>query len=577
MAQRSRVDCELADAKGPELVGPPLSLRNMLDQAVKLHGGKDALVSMHQYAPIGQPIHDDQQTTRLPLRLTFSELHHHAASFAVALYDHGIRPGQPIVVFLGNCAEFAIALWAAARLGVPFVPLDPRMLARRSEIEHCLRLIKPTVVLADAGFIETLQAILSTDSSYLKIVTSVNKSLTTGWLPFPSLLTEKDPVEKASTLAIIDESSIDIDDDLAFVVFTSGTSGLPKACPHSNRTLWAGSTGARWLRNIQPGYKLLQHMSMSHLYQNVYSLAFWIAGGTVIFPSSSFDPKESLRAIKAEECTHAFATPTIIQALISDPDFHPDRVKTLRHVSLGGTVISPETLRLCLDTTGHGLGVSVAVPGFGMSEGAPILGWPLSRKPAVEDGFASVGQPIPGARVKICKPGSQQCVPYDALGELHIGGPAIINGYLSSDTSAFYDDDGFHWLVTGDQARMNRSGSVFIMGRYKDIINRAGEMIAPSNIEACVSRLFPYTTPQVVGIPDGLDGEVPALIVSVPEGLKPDTQHIKEAVVGSLGLEYAPEVIVGLKELGLQNFPTTTSGKVKKDDLRTHLMRHIEA
>ena len=333
MAQRSPVDCELADAKSPELVGPPLSLRNMLDQAVKLHAGKDALVSMHQYAPIGQPIHDDQQNTRPPLRLTFSELHHHAASFAVALYDHGIRPGQPIVVFLGNCVEFAIALLAAARLGVPFVPLDPRMLARRFEVEHCLRLIKPTVVLADAGFIETLQAILSTDASYLKIATSINEFLTTSWLPFPSLLKEKDPVEKASTLAIIDETSLDIDHNLAFVIFTSGTSGLPKGCPHSNRTLWAGSTGARWLRNIQPGYKLLQHMSMSHLYQNVYSLAFWMVGATVVFPSSSFDSKESLRTIEAEECTHTFATPTIIQALISHHNFLLDRVKALRHVS----------------------------------------------------------------------------------------------------------------------------------------------------------------------------------------------------------------------------------------------------
>ena len=62
----------------------------------------------------------------------------------------------------------------------------------------------------------------------------------------------------------------------------------------------------------------------------------------------------------------------------------------------------------------------------------------------------------------------------------------------------------------------------------------------------------------------------------MPEGLKPDTQHIKAAVVDSLGLEYAPEVTVSLKELGLQNFPTTTSGKIKKGDLRTHLLRHIE-
>ncbi|KAL8867637.1 MAG: hypothetical protein Q9174_005528, partial [Haloplaca sp. 1 TL-2023] len=539
---RSQPDCELADAKGPELIVQLLSLRKMLDEVTKLHSERDAVVSMHQ----------DGATGISPIRYTFGELHRHAAAFAVALYDHGIRPGQPIVAFIYNCAEFATALWAAARLSVPFVPLDPRMLVNKVETEHCLRIIRPAVILSDCGFTAALQEILNADSLHtpMRIATRCDEAMATNWIPLPGLLEEKDPVTTASTLASIDNSPDDLDGDVAFVVFTSGTSALPKACPHSSRGLWAGSVRTRWLRDIQPGDRLLQHMPNSHVFGYTDMLGFWTAGGTVILPSRSFDAKETLKAIAAEHCTHITAVPTIVQALVSHPDFSSGNLRTLRHVTLGGTGISPEVIRLCQDTTGHGLGAIAAVPLYGMSEGPSILGCASSTTMVFEDDLASVGQPLLGARAKICKPGSQECLAYDEVGELHIGGATIINGYMQSDNGAFYHDDGYHWLVTGDQARMNRSGAVFILGRYKDA--------------------------QVVGIPDDIAGEVPAAVLSIPDGLRPDTQRIRAAVIQSLGPEYAPDTIITLRDVGLEAFPATTSGKIKKNELRDYLIQHLE-
>ncbi|KAL8959689.1 MAG: hypothetical protein Q9183_005594, partial [Haloplaca sp. 2 TL-2023] len=357
----------------------------------------------------------------------------------------------------------------------------------------------------------------------------------------------------------------DLDGDIAFVVFTSGTSALPKACPHSNRGLWAGSVRKHWLRDSQPGDKLLQHMPNSHVFGYTDMLGFWTAGGTVVLPSRSFDAEQTLRTIAAEGCTHITAVPTIVQALASHADLSSASLRTLRHVTLGGTGISPEVLRLCQDTAGHGLGASAAVSLYGMSEGPTILGWASSTATVFEDNLASVGKPILGSRVKICKPGSQECLAYDEVGELHIGGPTIIDGYIQSDNGAFYRDDGWRWLVTGDQARMNKSGAVFILGRYKDSINRAGLKLAPLKIETCISRVFPSLTAQVVGTPDDIAGEVPAAILSVPEGLRPDIQCIRAAIVENLGIEFAPDSIVTLKDLGLQAFPTTTSGQSPAD------------
>ena len=179
---------------------------------------------------------------------------------------------------------------------------------------------------------------------------------------------------------------------------------------------------------------------------------------------------------------------------MSHREFSSGRTKSLLQISLGSTTISTELIRICEDTTGSGLGVANATLAYGMSEGSPTLGWHHSKKPMVEDGIVAVGQPIPGARARICKFGSHDCVPYNEVGELHVGGAAIISGYISSEDSSFYDSNACHWLATGDQARMNESGAGFILGRYKDIIIRAGENLAPFKIESCISKMFPSIT-----------------------------------------------------------------------------------
>ena len=413
MAQVPTADRLLADAKGPELIGPPLSLRAMLDQAVSLYPEREAMVSMRQSSIVRISSNSPEEDLRPPLRYTFSRLRHEATCLAVALYSHGVRPGQPMVAFLYNCAEYAIALWAAARLNVPFVPLDPRGVANQSEVEHCLRVIKPAVLLADAQLIDVLQRNLSTDfsRSTLRIVTSAAGSSAMEWLSLSQMLHEKDPTQTASTLAMIEETSVNTDNDIVLVVFTSGTSALPKACPHTSRTLWVGSNAWRWARGILPDHKLLQHLPASHIFGISKMLAFWAAGASVVIPSNSFDARESLNTLEAEQCTHTAAVPTIIKALTTHPEFSSGRAKSLLDITLGGTLILPDIIRVCQDTTGSGLGVAHAFPGYGMSEGIPTLLWHHSTRPIVEDGCVSVGQPVPGTRVRNCKLWSHDFVP----------------------------------------------------------------------------------------------------------------------------------------------------------------------
>lgn len=153
---------------------------------------------------------------------------------------------------------------------------------------------------------------------------------------------------------------------------------------------------------------------------------------------------------------------------------------------MGSTVISPEIYAAASHKSR--LGAKYVLNGFGMSEGIPALGTVLSEDVKINAGCLSVGKPTPGTSIRICKPGTRQVLSKGEVGELHFGGDILIAEYLSGDCSVFYADDQGHWLATGDQARMDTDGAIYVLGRYKDIIIRGGENLSPALIEASLNK-----------------------------------------------------------------------------------------
>lgn len=171
---------------------------------------------------------------------------------------------------------------------------------------------------------------------------------------------------------------------------------------------------------------------------------------------------------------------------MSHPAFAPHRTRSLRSVFLGGTVISPDIVAAVIDKAR--LGADRAMVGFGMSEGIPTLGTTMDQAFGTEDGCLGYNKMMPGTKVKICAPECRNPLPRGEIGELHVGGELLIQGYLTGDNSAFYDDLQAHWLATGDQAKMDSEGRVYVLGRYKDIIIRGGENLSPALIETSLNK-----------------------------------------------------------------------------------------
>ncbi|KAL8636906.1 MAG: hypothetical protein Q9228_005761, partial [Teloschistes exilis] len=155
---------------------------------------------------------------------------------------------------------------------------------------------------------------------------------------------------------------------------------------------------------------------------------------------------------------------------------------------LSGTIILPEIVEACLDI----LKAPKSSVVYGMTEGNGIVGSNIQRAPFVKNSVPSIvpcGTAMPGGRLKVCMPGTRTALNRNEVGELDMGGLQAVSGYLDRESTDFYTDGGVNWIVTGDQAKIDDNGMLYILGRYKDIIIRGGTNLSPAIIERCLDSL----------------------------------------------------------------------------------------
>ena len=484
-------DANLALLRGDVVPGQPQHLYALFSQAAHQYSDKPALVSLYQSNDLLPSVTNfDHAESRHELRWTYGQLFSGANCLAASLYSQGVRAGDSIAVFLGNSAESALLLWAAARLRARFVPLDSRSLSRSKEVEHYLRVLEPRIIVVrDESSARILDSNLPTQTHAAVKITVCRGDSTPpvkGWQIFEDLVVSSR--ESLLQLLCAEQHTSDLDNDIGLVVFTSGTTGLPKACPHTYRNIWYESGAKTYFAKSRSSDVFLHHLPISHVFGVLNLITVWRVGATIVLPSERFDVKSSVKALEKENITHMAAVPTICQAMVQHLTDQPIQFKPLELIALGGTMISPALLETCRNP--GNLSAKFASVGFGLSEGLSMLSWIIGDTISVDRNYASVGRIAPAGLAKICRPESRQILRRNEIGELHIGGPMIINGYLNTHSDLFYrDEEGLNWFVTGDQAKIDDSGAAYILGRYKDIIIRAGENISPNTIELCLGEL----------------------------------------------------------------------------------------
>ena len=476
---------------------------------------------------------------------TYADLDRRVDAMAVYLDSIGIRRGDRIGVLAHNGVEYFDIQFACARTGAICVLLNWRLTV--TELEYILNDSSPKLLVHDASFSEAateLQQRCSIDS-LLSIDGGADDS----------------PYEQA--IAAFDGQSVDplalTHDDVVTIMYTSGTTGLPKGAMITHgMNFWncvnLGIPGGVGLDTV--------HLNVLPLFHtgglNCYSNPVLHAGGTVVI-LRAFDPGESLRVLgdPAQGITHFFAVPAPYQFMMLHPDFESTDLSRLRVAGVGG---APCALTIMERWTERGVSL---VQGFGMTETSPASIF-LDPGDALRK-IGSTGKVLLHTEARIVNDDGDDCGP-DEIGELWVAGPNITPGYWNKPEATASAFEG-RWLKTGDAARMDDEGFIYIVDRWKDMYISGGENVYPAEVENVLYQLPGVAEAAVIGVPSERWGEVGLAVIALTPGGEIDRAAMQEFCAERLAKFKVPSDVAIVDAL-----PRNATGKVLKRELRTQFV-----
>lgn len=616
----------LAEDAGEELpLVPQITFQDLCIQAFERHQDQTAIICRHQapdflqtrsdHAPAEENVYVASSAKSKQvcstgsggcLRWTYKELFKASNALAAQWYASGIRKGTRIAGFLYSGAEWVVAFYAAVLLGCAFAPINPALASKPDDVRYMLELVEASAVLAwDIKMARQIERVMGgslvrsapqsdsvrasanaqatesaattektassrprpSTSCFLKMIAGrAGPDVPAGWVYLEDLI-RAEPQPSQSHDSKYDSPSVD---DLLLVIFTSGTTSRPKGVRHTYGSWYASSLCAAMTGTAD---RVCNCLPLFHAFGAVLVSKACATGTFCCIPSATFDAGAVLRSIEEERLQAVRGVPLMFKALVNHPARPTTDLSSLDYVATGASIAMPEVLK----EIAEGLRCERVGCGYGMSEGVTITNVPYRELPRKYNGLtATCGTAMRGARVRVCPPGSRQVLERDQEGELHIGGPLLAAGYLGGVLGEFYQEHGVSWLATGDHAVMNEKGEVTILGRYKDMINRGGEKIAPATIEAVIDSL-PGMTSQVVGIPDECAGEVAVAVLKTAKATACDHSAVHTLVTNRLGAMYRLAYILTIEDIGLADYPRTATGKIRKVELKPLVAAHIQA
>ncbi|THX96300.1 acetyl-CoA synthetase-like protein [Aureobasidium pullulans] len=546
-------------------------MHNILTEAATKNPDSIALVCPHYPSDLYTFSTQSDETKSQPyLRWTYRHLQKVSHAVAAGLYQKGIRPGMTIAIFPVVGAEFQIIARAAWELRCTLASIDPASISNPNELQHMLKCSNPSVVLAPTTELAEKLDKNAENTLYghvLKFLTSHQQtSCPNGWSPFQELFSFGQKHQD------LDFSQIEHElDDEILVIFTSGTTSLPKGCVHTNTSMSASSLAKKNLGQAADYWPVVSaHGPLFHAIGIM--IALHVPPCTIVHPSEGFAPGALLEAIQNEKITYMCLVPAMLNLLAEHQNLPTTDTSSLEMIHMGGGNVLSRHNQDCVNL----LKSKKAHTIYGMSECWGPTCYHVDQIPNLKRSDVGCGVVMPGAMLKVCAPDSTTAIKRDEAGELHMGGPQILKKYIGAKSQPLYEDEDGRWLPTGDQATMNEDGEIFIVGRYKELIIRGGHNIAPTAIEKVFSA-YGGIQSQVVGVEDEAAGEVPIAVVRGQGLSQDDLDNLRRITIEKLGSAYAPEMILTLNDLNLDDFPKTTSGKLRKQTLQPLVQKYVDA
>lgn len=458
--------------------------------------------------------------------ITYRALDQWSDSLAAAFADMGIRSGDRVLLDLQNVPQFLITVYAAWKLGVIVVPVNP--MYKEKELSFFA---------SDSGaklFVTLDEIAKNLDLSFLR-ETGIKGIVTTSALdfldpndPIPEVLSQCERITIPGCLdfrTLLDEYKnrrIDLADctpeSVAYFTYTSGTTGWPKGAMNTQGNIAFSSRVYQAMMRIDDSDVVLGVAPLFHVTGEVAHAGIAALAGIPLVLAYRFDPRETLRLIERWKVTMTVAAITVYIAWMNAPDIRTRDLSSFTKAYSGGAPVSPALVDQFMGLTGaylHNV--------YGMTETtSPSHIVPLGRKAPVdsESGALSVGVPVPNSISKICDldESSREVKPGE-VGEIVNRGPMVVPGYWQrpEDTQKTIIDG---WLYTGDVGKMDQDGWFYVVDRKKDLINVSGFKVWPRDVEDVIYQHPGVKEAAVVGVPDEYRGETVKAFVSLKQGFE---------------------------------------------------------
>ena len=487
-----------------EVIAPETSLWANLDIAARRYPDKAAYVFFGR-------------------ELTYRQLHAQADAIAGWLQSVGVASGERVAIFMQNCPQYAAAYYGILRANAVVVPVNP--MNRADEFQHYITDPGTRVVICSAdlaAIVATANAEVDAADRLLQVlVTRYTDAMPEGALdpgdaapPAMDAWLRSDPPLPEGHARWTDALALQRTpgphtagpDDLAMLPYTSGTTGLPKGCMHTHRTLMHNTVGGQWSYAAAESIGL-GVVPMFHITGMLYGVLGTVYSGSTLVLMPRWDRELAGRLISRYRISHWTCIPTMVIDLFGSPNYKSFELSSLRYMSGGGAAMPHAVAQRLQDE----FGLTFA-EGYGLTETAA----PSHANPPERAKLQCLGIPIFGVDSRVVDPQTLVEMPVGEVGEIITRGPMVFKGYWrhpEATKEAFVEFEGRSFFRTGDLGKMDEEGYFFMTDRLKRMINASGYKVWPAEVEMLLYKHPAVQEACIIAARDAYRGETVKAVV----------------------------------------------------------------
>ena len=494
--------------------------------------------------------------------ITFHDLLTAADKLGRSLQSDDLPPDSRVAVLCENSVEYVIFFFAALRAGFVVVPLDTSL--KPDKLQYILDDCQAKILLIQAKYARFLPEMISADSGVERIVCDKVLNLDTVATPIDGLakiLNEATSVEFDELIADIDtiaplknlrhDNIPDCPRELTAIFYTSGSTGTPKGVMLSHRNLLSNTVATVEYLKLTQDDAIMCILPLYYIYGNSLLLTHLLIGARVVIDNRFAFPQVILQTMAEEKVTGFSGVPSNFMILLNLATFDSKQLPDLRYLTQAGGAMAPEVIRKLM----------AAFPNkeifimYGQTEASPRVTWlPPDR---LKEKVGSIGIPVPGVDVRVAGESAME-MPVGDIGEIVVSGDCVMLGYWNQpDEQTQVLRNGR--LFTGDLARRDEDGYIYVVSRKKEIIKAGGNRVSAKEIEERILENDKVLEVAVFGVEDEVLGEAIKAVMVLKESQSASIKEIQEHVALKLARHKIPKYIDFVESL-----PKYQSGKVNK-------------